>query len=72
MTTRITLVCPGKPILRERAGRVLALAAEEFPGVELDFAEQCFVETGHFAGDDQTRLDALVSAANAIVPFGLA
>ena len=64
MTTRIALVCPGKPILRERAGRVLALAAEEFPGVELDFAEQCFVETGHFAGDDQTRLAALVSAAN--------
>jgi muramoyltetrapeptide carboxypeptidase len=62
--TRIALVCPGKPILRERAERVLALAAAEFPQVELDFVEQCFFETGHFAGDDATRLEALVSAAN--------
>ena len=38
--TRIALVCPGKPILRERAERVQALAAAEFPGVELAFAEQ--------------------------------
>jgi muramoyltetrapeptide carboxypeptidase len=62
--TRIALVCPGKPILRERAERVLALAAAEFPGVQLQFAEQCFHETGHFAGDDATRLEAFVSAAN--------
>jgi len=62
--TRIALVCPGKPILRERAERVLALAAAEFPGVELAFAEQCFMEAGHFAGDDATRLEAFVSAAN--------
>jgi len=64
MTTRIALVCPGKPIIRERAERVRALAAAEFPEVELAFAEQCFVETGHFAGDDALRLDAFVSAAN--------
>lgn len=64
MTTRIALVCPGKPMLPERAERVLALAAAEFPEVELRFAEQCFVETGHFAGDDATRLAAFVSAAN--------
>lgn len=64
MTTRIALVCPGKPILRERAERVLALAAAEFPDVELDFAAQCFAETGHFAGDDAARLEAFVSAAN--------
>jgi muramoyltetrapeptide carboxypeptidase len=64
MTARIALVCPGKPMLRERAERVLALAAAEFPDVELDFAEQCFAQTGHFAGDDATRLDAFVSAAN--------
>ena len=41
-----------------------ALAAAEFPGVELAFAEQCFLETGHFAGDDAARLEAFVSAAN--------
>lgn len=62
--TRIALVCPGKPILRERAERVRALAGTEFPEVELDFAEQCFVETGHFAGEDAARLEAFVSAAN--------
>jgi muramoyltetrapeptide carboxypeptidase len=61
---RIALVCPGKPILRDRAERVAALAAAEFPDVELDFAEQCFVETGHFAGDDAARIEAFVSAAN--------
>lgn len=64
MTTRIALVCPGKPIQRQRAERVLALAAAEFPDLELEFAEQCFVETGHFAGDDATRLEAFVAAAN--------
>lgn len=64
MTTRIALVCPGKPIRRERADAVLALAAAEFPGAELRFAEQCFGSTGHFAGDDAARLEAFVSAAN--------
>ncbi len=64
MTTRIAIVCPGKPLRRERADAVLALAAEEFPQVELAFDPQCFIETGHFAGDDATRLAALVDAAN--------
>ena len=64
MTTRIALVCPGKPILRERADRVLALAAAEFPDIELRFADQCFIEEGHFAGPDSARLSAFVSAAN--------
>ena len=64
MTTRIALVCPGKPIRRDRADRVLALADAEFPDVELRFSDQCFIETGHFAGDDATRLQAFVGAAN--------
>ena len=64
MTTRIAVTCPGKPLRRERADRVLALAADEFPDVELAFHPQCFVETGHFAGDDATRLGAFVEVAN--------
>lgn len=64
MTTRITCVCPGKPILRDRADAVLALAADEFPQVELVFHPQCFLEHGHFAGDDAERLAALVETAN--------
>ena len=35
--TRVALVCPGKPIRRERADAVLALAAAEFPHIELAF-----------------------------------
>lgn len=64
MTTRITCVCPGKPMLRERADAVLALAAAEFPRVSLKFADQCFVQEGHFAGDDAARLSAFLAAAN--------
>jgi muramoyltetrapeptide carboxypeptidase len=64
MTTRIACVCPGKPILRDRAEAVLALAAAEFPQVDLSFDPQCFVEHGHFAGDDAMRLAAFLAAAN--------
>lgn len=64
MTTRIAIVCPGKPLRQERADKVLALAAAEFPQVELAFHPQCFLETGHFAGDDAIRLAALVDVAN--------
>lgn len=64
MTVRIAICCPGKRLRRERAEKVAALAATEFPQVELVFAEQCFDELGHFAGDDATRLTAFLDAAN--------
>ena len=64
MTTRIAVCCPGKPLRRERAEMVQALAAAEFPGIALSFHEQCFVEYGHFAGDDATRLSAFLDCAN--------
>lgn len=60
----IALVCPGKPLLRERADAVLALAAAEFPDVELAFHPQCFMESGHFAGPDEVRLAAFLEVAN--------
>jgi len=62
--TKIALVCPGKPLLPERATAVLALAAAEFPQVSLDFHPQCFAQSGHFAGDDGMRLTAFLEAAN--------
>ncbi|KLI63677.1 LD-carboxypeptidase [Aurantiacibacter marinus] len=64
MTTRIAIVCPGKPLRQERADKVLALAVAEFPQAELAFHPQCFLESGHFAGDDETRLAALLETAN--------
>jgi muramoyltetrapeptide carboxypeptidase len=62
--TKIALCCPGKPLLRERADAVLALAAREFPQVDLRFHDQCFTTDGHFAGNDATRLAALLDVAN--------
>ncbi len=62
--TRIALCCPGKPLLPERAEAVLELAAREFPQLELAFHPQCFDTHGHFAGDDATRLAALLELAN--------
>lgn len=64
MTLRIALVCPGKPMRRERADAVLELAAREYPQCALHFHEQCFAEAGHFAGDDETRLAAFLECAN--------
>lgn len=61
---RIALVCPGKPLLRERADAVLALVAAEYPEVELAFHPQCFMESGHFAGPDDVRLAAFLEVAN--------
>ena len=62
--TRIALVCPGKPILPERAEMVVALQEEEFPDLSLRFHPQCFAEHGHFAGDDALRLSAFLQVAN--------
>lgn len=62
--TRIAICAPGKRLEREHADAVLDLAAAEFPGVELLFHKQCFERHGHFAGDDATRLGALLECAN--------
>ena len=61
---RIAICAPATPITREDAARVTALAAAEFPDVELLFHEQCFASDGHFAGNDATRLAALLECAN--------
>lgn len=64
MPTRIAICAPSTPIQREDAERVLALAEAEFPELELSIHPQCFTVDGHFAGDDETRLAALLECAN--------
>jgi muramoyltetrapeptide carboxypeptidase len=61
---RIAVCAPSAAILQEDADRVTALAAAEFPGVELAIHPQCFATEGHFAGSDVLRQDALVECAN--------
>ena len=62
--SRIAICAPSTPITRDVAQRVAALAAAEFPQLELQFHAQCFVEDGHFAGSDAVRLAALLECAN--------
>jgi muramoyltetrapeptide carboxypeptidase len=61
---RIGIVAPSTPIEPAVAEQVTALAAETHPEAELVFHPQCFLAHRHFAGDDRTRLEALVEAAN--------
>lgn len=61
---RIAVCAPSTPILREDAAAVVALAAEEFPGMELHIHEQCFASEGHFAGSDAVRTAAFLECAN--------
>lgn len=64
MTRRIAICAPATPILRAHAEAVTALAAAEFPQLELAFHEQCFAEHGHFSGPDAVRLAAFLECAN--------
>lgn len=60
----IAICAPATPIDRACAERVLALAAAEFPEFVLDFHEQCFARSGHFAGSDEVRLSAFLDCSN--------
>lgn len=63
MTTRIAICAPATPIRYDVSDRVERLA-REFPEIELVFHDQCFRAEGHFAGDDEERLTALLECAN--------
>lgn len=63
MTTNVIICAPGARLERDLADQVLDLAAEE-EGLTLTFHPQCFARHGHFAGDDATRLEALIACAN--------
>jgi muramoyltetrapeptide carboxypeptidase len=61
---RIAICAPSTPFTREDAARVSTLAATAHPTAELVFHDQCFAESGHFAGSDSERLEAFVDLAN--------
>lgn len=63
---RIAVVAPGGRIAPEVAERALALAASVYPtsALQIHFHPQCFLSSGHFAGDDSARAAALVETAN--------
>ena len=60
---KIAICAPGKRLKRERADALEALVAGR-EDVSLQFHEQCFLEEGHFAGNDEVRLSALLECAN--------
>ncbi|NNU15610.1 LD-carboxypeptidase [Parvularcula sp. ZS-1/3] len=59
---RVAVVAPSRSLPQEAAEEVEALARKA--GVELVIDPRCFLAEGHFAGSDQARADAFVSAAN--------
>lgn len=61
---KIGICAPSTPFTREDAARVTVLAANSHPTAELVFHDQCFAESGHFAGPDAERLEAFVDLAN--------
>ncbi len=64
--TRIGVVAPGSRIDESTADRVEEIAASLYPGdaVRLTFHPQCFLSSGHFAGDDAARAQAFLEVAN--------
>ncbi len=64
-TKHIALTCPGGPITRELADKVVEIAAARHgTGVQLHFHDQCFLTAGHFAGSDAERSAAFLEVAN--------
>ena len=63
---RIAVVAPASRLSPEVPGLVQALAARLYPErpPRLFFHPQCFLSSGHFAGDDAARAAALVEVAN--------
>lgn len=62
---RIAVIAPANRLQPEAAARVGDLAAREFAGrVSLTFHPQCFLSSGHFAGDDAARSAAFLETAN--------
>ncbi len=63
-TIKVGIVAPASRLEPPMAERVKALAAERHPDVELHVHPQCYLASGHFAGDDAARLAAFVEIAN--------
>lgn len=64
-TVKIGVVAPASRLESTTAERVSALASSVFPGrAEIVFHPQCFLSSGHFAGDDDDRTNAFLEFAN--------
>ena len=61
---RIGVVAPASRIDPALADAVTALARAAFPNAEITFDPQCFLSSGHFAGDDAVRAGAFLNIAN--------
>lgn len=61
---KVAICAPATPLRRKYAEAVAAIAAEEFPEIQLHFHDQCFESEGHFAGRDEVRLAALLECSN--------
>lgn len=62
---RIAVVAPANRLQPDAAARVSALAASHFGDrLTLAFHPQCFLSSGHFAGDDAARSAAFLEVAN--------
>src|SRR6201994_4899674 len=62
---RIGVVAPANRLLPANAEAVTALAKTRFGDrAEIVFHPQCFLSSGHFAGDDDARASAFLAFAN--------
>ena len=63
---RIAVIAPASRLSPDVPGLVQALAAELYPDStpSFFFHPQCFLSSGHFAGDDAARAAALIEVAN--------
>ncbi|MEL7491579.1 MAG: LD-carboxypeptidase [Pseudomonadota bacterium] len=61
---RIIVVAPGRALSQDAAACVAAMARDLYPALTLTFHPQCFLQHGHFAGDDAARSAAFLEAAN--------
>ena len=62
---KIGVVAPASRLEPATAERVVALAEASFPGrADTVFHPQCFLSSGHFAGDDAARAQAFLEFAN--------
>jgi muramoyltetrapeptide carboxypeptidase len=65
MGVQIGIVAPASRMDDAGAERVLSLVAREYAGLaEVAFHPQCFMRSGHFAGTDVQRAEALAEVAN--------
>jgi muramoyltetrapeptide carboxypeptidase len=62
----IGIVAPASRLEAPLAEKTIELTRALYPGrsVELRFHPQCFLSSGHFAGDDETRARAFLEVAN--------